>query len=76
MVKSKVKCSECGEDFTFPIYREKRIVVGDLGPPFTVEGVSGETFREGKIEVIYIPCCPWCRVPIYIQEEDLVELKL
>lgn len=61
-VKNKVKCSECGEDFEFPVYREKRIVVGDLSPPFTIEG---ETFREGKIEVMYVPCCPWCRTSVY-----------
>jgi len=58
-----VKCSECGEDFEFPAYLEKKMAT-DLGPPFTVEGVPEETFREGRFETLYVPCCPFCRTPI------------
>lgn len=72
---SESKCSNCHEDFEFPIYRKRRVIIR-LSPPYTEESIPEETFRKGKIEDVYVPCCPWCRDPLYLEEDDLVEVKL
>lgn len=63
-----VQCSNCDEVFEFPIYRKKRVTLS-LSPPYTEKSIPGETYRSGKVEDIYIPCCPFCRTPVYILED-------